>query len=52
VVPSPWQPGGPITLASDTGYGHYDHVHITTTGGGYPSGGEEYLGDEGQAPAS
>jgi hypothetical protein len=24
------------------GYGHYDHVHITTTGGGYPSGGEVY----------
>lgn len=22
--------------------GHYDHVHITTTGGGYPSGGELY----------
>lgn len=25
------------------GYGHYDHVHITTTGGGYPSGNELYL---------
>jgi hypothetical protein len=24
------------------GYGHYDHVHITTTGGGYPTGGETY----------
>jgi hypothetical protein len=24
------------------GYGHYDHVHITTTGGGYPNGGEIY----------
>ncbi|MDY6997666.1 MAG: hypothetical protein SW019_13780 [Actinomycetota bacterium] len=24
------------------GYGHYDHVHITTTGGGYPSGDEVY----------
>ncbi len=24
-------------------YGHYDHVHITTTGGGYPSGNELYL---------
>jgi hypothetical protein len=24
------------------GYGHYDHVHITTTGGGYPSAGEVY----------
>jgi hypothetical protein len=25
------------------GYGHYDHVHITTKGGGYPSGNEMYL---------
>lgn len=25
------------------GYGHYDHIHITTTGGGYPSGGELYF---------
>ncbi|WP_166908428.1 hypothetical protein [Mycobacterium sp. DL440] len=25
------------------GYGHYDHVHLTTKGGGYPSGGELYL---------
>jgi hypothetical protein len=25
------------------GYGHYDHVHITTTGGGYPTGGETYF---------
>lgn len=25
------------------GYGHYDHVHITTHGGGYPSGDEVYL---------
>ncbi|MDV3135953.1 hypothetical protein [Mycobacterium sp. 29Ha] len=24
------------------GYGHYDHVHITTTGGGYPTGDENY----------
>jgi len=24
------------------GYGHYDHVHVTTTGGGYPTGGETY----------
>ncbi len=23
--------------------GHYDHVHITTTGGGYPTGRELYL---------
>ena len=26
-------------------YGHYDHVHITTFGGGYPGGGEEYLSE-------
>jgi hypothetical protein len=26
-----------------TGAGHYDHVHITTTGGGYPTGGETYV---------
>jgi len=25
------------------GYGHYDHVHITTHGGGYPTMGETYL---------
>ncbi len=25
------------------GNGHYDHVHVTTTGGGYPKGGETYL---------
>jgi hypothetical protein len=25
------------------GYGHYDHVHITTHGGGYPTGGEVYI---------
>jgi hypothetical protein len=24
-------------------YGHYDHVHVTTTGGGYPTGTETYL---------
>jgi hypothetical protein len=29
--------------AQRTGAGHYDHVHITTTGGGYPTGGEIYL---------
>jgi hypothetical protein len=23
--------------------GHFDHVHVTTTGGGYPKGGEIYL---------
>ncbi|GLP77547.1 hypothetical protein TUM20983_46570 [Mycobacterium antarcticum] len=26
----------------NTGAGHYDHVHLTTTGGGYPSGREIY----------
>jgi hypothetical protein len=25
------------------GYGHYDHVHITTHGGGYPTGDEVYI---------
>jgi hypothetical protein len=34
-----YTPNGP----HGTGYGHYDHVHITTTGGGYPSGGEVYI---------
>lgn len=29
--------------AQNSGYGHYDHVHITTTGGGYPDGGEAYF---------
>jgi hypothetical protein len=24
------------------GYRHFDHVHVTTTGGGYPTGGEVY----------
>lgn len=33
-----YTPGG----ARGSGYGHYDHVHITTTGGGYPDGGEVY----------
>jgi hypothetical protein len=28
---------------SGSGYGHYDHVHITTHGGGYPTGGEAYV---------
>ena len=28
--------------ARNSGYGHYDHVHITTTGGGYPTGSEAY----------
>jgi hypothetical protein len=34
-----YTPSGP----SGSGYGHYDHVHITTTGGGYPAGGEVYI---------
>ena len=34
-----YTPGGG---ASGSGYGHYDHVHITTIGGGYPTGGEDY----------
>ncbi|WP_046318321.1 hypothetical protein [Mycobacterium sp. UM_Kg1] len=38
-----YTPGGP----SGGGNGHYDHVHITTFGGGYPNGGEEYLRDAG-----
>jgi hypothetical protein len=25
------------------GYGHYDHVHITTHGGGFPTGDEVYI---------
>jgi hypothetical protein len=29
--------GTPTSIA-----GHFDHVHITTTGGGYPTGGELY----------
>jgi hypothetical protein len=34
-----YTPSGP----SGSGYGHYDHVHITTHGGGYPKGGEVYI---------
>ena len=34
-----YTPGG----AKAGGYGHYDHVHITTHGGGYPSGDEVYI---------
>ncbi len=33
-----YTPRGP----SGSGMGHFDHVHITTTGGGYPTGGEIY----------
>ncbi|EID10541.1 hypothetical protein MXEN_17542 [Mycobacterium xenopi RIVM700367] len=29
--------------ARQTGYGHFDHVHVTTIGGGYPTGGEIYV---------
>lgn len=35
-----YTPGGG---AQRGGYGHYDHVHVTTTGGGYPRGSEVYL---------
>jgi hypothetical protein len=31
------------TGAQSARVGHYDHVHVTTTGGGYPNGGETYL---------
>ncbi len=34
-----YTPDGP----KGRGYGHYDHVHITTTGGGYPTGEEIYV---------
>ncbi|MCV7248564.1 hypothetical protein H7J07_10105 [Mycobacterium koreense] len=34
-----YTPEGP----QSSGYGHFDHVHITTTGGGYPTGGEVYF---------
>ena len=34
-----YTPGG----RKGSGYGHYDHVHITTTGGGYPTGSEQYF---------
>jgi hypothetical protein len=34
-----YTPAGP----QGSGYGHYDHVHITTTGGGYPTGEEIYV---------
>lgn len=34
-----YTPGG----AQPSRLGHYDHVHVTTTGGGYPKGGESYL---------
>ena len=34
-----YTPSGPRSF----GAGHFDHVHITTTGGGYPTGGEIYI---------
>jgi hypothetical protein len=34
-----YTPNGP----QSSGAGHFDHVHITTTGGGYPTGSETYL---------
>jgi hypothetical protein len=34
-----YTPGG----AKPGGYGHFDHVHVTTHGGGYPSGSETYF---------
>lgn len=34
-----YTPGG----AQPSRLGHYDHVHVTTTGGGYPDGSEVYL---------
>ena len=34
-----YTPGG----ARNSGMGHYDHVHVTTTGGGYPTGTEMYF---------
>lgn len=42
-----YTPGG----HTSSGYGHFDHVHITTFGGGYPAGNEEYLRDDGAPPA-
>ncbi|MGZ4526502.1 MAG: hypothetical protein ACXVX7_08620 [Mycobacterium sp.] len=34
-----YTPGG----SQPSRLGHYDHVHVTTTGGGYPTGQEVYL---------
>jgi hypothetical protein len=34
-----YTPGG----SQPSRLGHYDHVHVTTTGGGYPTGDEVYL---------
>jgi hypothetical protein len=35
-----YTPSGP----QRTGAGHFDHIHITTNGGGYPTGRETYVG--------
>jgi hypothetical protein len=35
-----YTPGGG---AKPGGYGHFDHVHITTHGDGYPTGDEVYI---------
>lgn len=35
-----YTPGGGAQMG---GYGHYDHVHVTTFGGGYPTGDEIYV---------
>lgn len=35
-----YTPGGGAQRGN---WGHFDHVHLTTTGGGYPTGGEVYL---------
>jgi hypothetical protein len=34
-----YTPGG----VRNSGMGHYDHVHVTTTGGGFPTGSEMYF---------
>lgn len=36
-----YTPNGGRTSAAD----HFDHVHVTTTGGGYPRGGEMYAAE-------
>jgi hypothetical protein len=36
VYHTPAGPGG-------SGYGHWDHLHITTFGGGFPNGSEQYV---------
>lgn len=41
--PASGQPHAMADLGNDDA-NHYTHVHIATTGGGYPAGGESYLG--------